>query len=98
MTQYNKLNVTISNLQLNKLKSGTKNGSEVTLYLLLNMTVNFNDEINFAHKLLITHRQIKRLTKAFANNSLANVKLLKAYLLDQYKNNVLPLTKKCMIS
>ena len=80
MTQYNKLNVTISNLQFNKLKSGTKNGSEVTLYLSSNVTINFNDEINFAHKLLITHRQIKRLTKAFGNNSLANVKLLKAYL------------------
>ena len=31
MTQYNTLNVKLSNLQLNKLKSGTKNGTEVTL-------------------------------------------------------------------
>ena len=28
---YNSLNVKLSNLQLNKLKSGTKNGNEVTL-------------------------------------------------------------------
>ena len=31
MTQYNTLNVKLSNSQLNKLKSGTKNGTEVTL-------------------------------------------------------------------
>ena len=80
MTQYNNLNVTLSNLQLKKLKSGIKNGSEVTLNLSSNVTVTFNDEINFPHKLLITHRQIKRHLKAFANNSVANVKLLKTYL------------------
>ena len=31
MAQYNTLNVKLSNSQLNKLKSGTKNGTEVTL-------------------------------------------------------------------
>ena len=30
MTQYNTLNVTVSNSQLNKLKSGIKNGTEET--------------------------------------------------------------------
>ena len=30
MTQYNTLNVKLSNLLLNKLKSATKNGTEVT--------------------------------------------------------------------
>ena len=30
MTQYNTLNVKLSNSQLNKLKSGIKNGTEVT--------------------------------------------------------------------
>ena len=30
MTQYNTLNVKLSNFQLNKLKSGIKNGTEVT--------------------------------------------------------------------
>ena len=31
MTQYNTLNVKLSNSHLNKLKSGTKNDTEVTL-------------------------------------------------------------------
>ena len=33
MTQYNTLNVKLSNLQLNKLKSGIKTGTQVTLEL-----------------------------------------------------------------
>ena len=33
MTQYKTLNVKLSNLQLNKLKSTVKNGTEVTLNL-----------------------------------------------------------------
>ena len=35
MTQYNSLNVKLSNSQLNKLKSGIKNGTEVVLRLWL---------------------------------------------------------------
>ena len=31
MTQYNTLHVKVSNSQINKLKSGIKNGTEVTL-------------------------------------------------------------------
>ena len=31
MTKYNTLNIKLSNSQLNQLKSGTKNGAEVTL-------------------------------------------------------------------
>ena len=37
MTQYNTLNVKLSNSQFNKLKSGTKNGNEVTLKLSSNV-------------------------------------------------------------
>ena len=33
MTQYNILNAKLSNSQINKLKSGIKNGAEVTLKL-----------------------------------------------------------------
>ena len=33
MTQYNTLNVKLSNSRLNKLKSGLKNGTEITLNL-----------------------------------------------------------------
>ena len=54
MTQYNSLNVKFSNSQLNKLKSGIKNVTEVTLHLLSNAIGNSNDEINFPDRLLIT--------------------------------------------
>ena len=33
MTQYNILNIKLSNSQFNKLKSGVKNGTEITLKL-----------------------------------------------------------------
>ena len=54
MTKYNTLNVKLSNSQLNKLKSGTKNGTEVTLKLSSNVDGDSNDENNFPHKLLLT--------------------------------------------
>ena len=44
----------LSNSQLNKLKSGTKNGTEVTLNLSSNLIGNFNDETNFLHKIMLT--------------------------------------------
>ena len=44
---YNSLNVKLSNLQLNKLKSGTKKSNEVTLNLSLNVTGDSKDETNF---------------------------------------------------
>ena len=44
MTQYNTLNVKLSNSQLNKLKSGIKNGVELTLNLWSNVVGNSNDE------------------------------------------------------
>ena len=47
MTQYNILNVKLFNSQLNKLKSGIKNGTEVTLNLPSNLIGNSNDEANF---------------------------------------------------
>ena len=36
MTQYDTLNIKLSNSQLKKLKSGIKNGTEVTLKMSLN--------------------------------------------------------------
>ena len=55
MTQYNTLNVKLSNSQLNKLKSRIKNGPEVTLKISLNVVSESNDENNFPHKLLLTN-------------------------------------------
>ena len=52
MTQYNNLNVKLSNSQLNKLKSAIKNDTDVTLRLSSNMIGNSNNDTNFPHKLL----------------------------------------------
>ena len=54
MTQYNSLNVKLSNSQLNKFKSAIKNETEVVLRLSSNMIG--DDETNFPHKLLLTNR------------------------------------------
>ena len=68
ITQYNTLNVKLSHLQLNKLKSGIKNGTQVSSNLLSNVIGNFNDKTNFPHRLLLTNTQVSRLCIAFANN------------------------------
>ena len=80
MAQYNILNVKFSNLQINKLKLGIKNGTEVTLKVSSNVVGDSNDENNFSHKLLLSNTQILRIRKAFANNSSANIKLSKTQL------------------
>ena len=50
MTQYNALNIKLSNSQPDKLKSGLKNGTEVTLNLSSNLIGNSNHETNFPYK------------------------------------------------
>ena len=78
------------NSQLNKLKSGIKNDTEVTLKIssnfydtevTLKISSNFvgdsSDENNFSHKLLLANTQVSRLRKAFANNFSTNIKLSK---------------------
>ena len=80
MTQYNTLNVTLCNSQLNKLNSAIKNGTKVTLNLSSNVVGDSSDENNFPHKLLLTSTQVAKLRKAFANNSSANVELSKTQL------------------
>ena len=52
MTQYNTLNVKLSSPQLNKLKFGIKNCTELTLKLSLNVFGDSNDDTNFPNKLL----------------------------------------------
>ena len=66
--------------QLNKLKSGLKNGTEVTLNLSSNVVGNSNDETNFRHRLLLINTPIFRLLKSFANNSSANTELSRTQL------------------
>ena len=80
MTQCNTLNVMLSNLQLNKLKSRKKIGTEVTLKISLNAVRDSSDNNNFPHKLLLTNTQVSRLLKAFANGLSAKTKLSKTQL------------------
>ena len=80
MTQYNILNVILSNSQLHKKKLGIKNGTEVTLKNLTNVVSDSNEENNFPHNLLLTNTQVSKLRKAFANNSSVNIKLSKTQL------------------
>ena len=89
MTQYNSLNVKLSNSQLNKLKSAIKNGTDVILRLSSNMIGNSDAEANFPHKLLLTNRQVANLRKAFANNTSTVIKLSEAQLTKMQKGGFL---------
>ena len=66
MTQYNSLNVKLSNSQLNKISS--------------NIIGNSGDNTNFPHELLLTIRQVSNLRKAFAKNTSTDIKLSKTQL------------------
>ena len=72
MTQYNSLNVKLSNSQLNKLKSAIEDGTEVVLRPSSNMIGDSDDKINF-----LTNRQVANLRKAFANKLSTDIKLSK---------------------
>ena len=78
MTQYQSVNVKLSNLQLNKLKSATKNATDVTLTSSSNMIG--TNETSFPYNLLLTYRQVSSPRKFFANQSLVNTKLSKIQL------------------
>ena len=85
MTQYDSLNVKLSNSHLNKLKSAIKNETHVVLRLSSNMISNSKDEINFPHKLLLTNRQVANLRKAFANHTSTDIKMSKTQLTNMIK-------------
>ena len=89
MTQYNSLNVKLSNSQLNKLNSAIKNETDVVLTLSSNMIGNSDDETNFPHKLLLTNRQIANLRKAFANHTSTDIKLSKTHVTKMQKGRFL---------
>ena len=61
MTQYNSLNVKLSNSQINKFKSAIKNETEVVLRLSSNMIG--DNETNFPHQLLLTNVQVAIFVK-----------------------------------
>ena len=80
MTQYNSLNIKMSNSQLNKLKSSIKNETDVVLRISSSMVGNSNDNTNFPHELLLSNRQVANIRKAFANHSSTDIKLSKTQL------------------
>ena len=80
MTQYNSLNIKLSNSQLNKLKSAMKNETEIVLRLSSNLIGNGDNKTNFPGELLLTNRQVANLCKAFVNNSSTDIKLSKTHL------------------
>ena len=61
----------MSNSQLNKLISGIKSCTEVTLKISSNIISDFNDEHSFRYELLLINKQVWKIRKAFANNSSA---------------------------
>ena len=63
MTQYNTLNIKLSNSQLNKLKSRIKIGTEVTLKIPSNVVSDSNDGNNFQHKLLLLIQKFQSFIK-----------------------------------
>ena len=78
MTQYNSLNVKLSNSQRNKFKLAIKNETEVVLRLSSNMIG--DNETNFPHQLLLINRQVANIRKAFADNSSIDIKISKTQL------------------
>ena len=78
MTQYNSLNVKLSNSPLNKLKPKIKNKTEVVFRLSSN-TIG-NSENSFPHEFLLTNRQVANLRNAFANYLSTDIKLSKTQL------------------
>ena len=68
MTQYNSLNVKLSNSQFSKLKSVIKNKIEVVLILSSNMIG--DDETNLS----LNNRQVANLRKAFVDKSTNDIK------------------------
>ena len=73
MSLYKTLHVKLSGSQFNKLKSGIKNDTDVTINLSSNVVGNSNDEANFPQKLLLTNSKVSRPCKAFANGSSAKI-------------------------
>ena len=63
MVEYNKVNVKLSDSQLNKLKTAVKNRQDLTLRMNFKML----NWINLLYKLLLTTRQKTKLRNAIEN-------------------------------
>ena len=68
MTQYKTLNMILYNSQLDKVKCGLKDNSEVFFKISSNAVGDSNNENCFPHKLVLTNTKLSKFRKAFANN------------------------------
>ena len=73
MVEFSKVNVKLTDAQLNKLKTAVKNNIRTTLRICLKMF----DGDNLPHELLLTTREKMKLRNAFNNNMLTDIKLSK---------------------
>ena len=71
------------NPQLKKFTSAIENESEEVLRLSPNMIG--DNKTDFPHKFLLTNRQVLNLSKAFANHSSADIKLILSYQKPNYQ-------------
>ena len=69
MTQYNSVNVKLSNSKLEKLKSAIKNKTGVILILSINV---IGKDERLLHTLLLNYTQVSNSRKSFGNNTPAN--------------------------
>ena len=76
MVEYNKVNVKLSDSQLNKFKSAVKDQTETIL--IMNVRI-FNGN-NLPHELLSTTRQTARLRIAIEKNMSTDIKLCRAHI------------------
>ena len=73
VVEYSKVNVKLSDSQLNKLKSPVKNQTVA----ILTMNIKMFKGNNLPHELLLTTRQNVKLKTAFENNMSTDIKLCK---------------------
>ena len=74
MVEYSKVNVRLSDKQLEKLKTAVKNNAGTTLRISLKML----DVDNLPHELSLTTRQKTELRNTSNNNMSIDIKLFKA--------------------
>ena len=74
MVEYSKVNVRLSNTQLQKLQDAVKDNTGTTLRINLKML----DRNDLPHELLLMTRQKSKLRKALNNNTSTDIKLSKA--------------------
>lgn len=78
MTQYQSINTKLSNSQLEKLKSVTKNVTKVTSKLSQNVMINANNEtMQIIFPIFFYLIKTFEVFKAFANGSSVDIKLSK---------------------